>query len=75
MSMGLSVLYFRGSPFKLFKNIYDVFLPLKIFKILANSEDPDEMSHHAAFLLGFHCPSTWLWVPKMNRVKECQKFG
>ena len=35
------------------KNI--VFLPLKIVIILANSVDPDEMLHYAAFHLGIHC--------------------
>ena len=34
---------------------YDVFLSLKVVKILANSADPDEMQHHAAFHLGLHC--------------------
>ena len=34
-----------------------VFLSLKIFLVLANSADPDEMPHHAAFHLGFHCLS------------------
>ena len=32
-----------------------VFLPLEIVLILANSEDPDEMQHNAAFHLGLHC--------------------
>ena len=28
---------------------------MKIFFILANSVDPDEMPHHVAFHLGLHC--------------------
>ena len=34
---------------------YDVFLSLKVVLILANSKDPDEMQHTAAFHLGLHC--------------------
>ena len=34
---------------------YDVFVPLKVVLIFANSADPDEMQHHAAFHLGVHC--------------------
>ena len=40
---------------------YDVFLSLEVVLILANSEDPDEMQHFAAFHLGLHiCQSTRL---------------
>ena len=35
------------------KNI--VFLSLKVYFVLANSADPDEMLHYAAFHLGLHC--------------------
>ena len=31
------------------------FLSLKIVLTSANSEDPDEMQHSAAFHLGLHC--------------------
>ena len=34
---------------------YDIFVSLKILLILANSADPDEMQHDAAFHLGLHC--------------------
>ena len=34
---------------------YDVFLSLKVVLILANSADPDEMQHYAAFHLVLHC--------------------
>ena len=39
----------------LLKTGFTVFLPLKVVLILANSADPDEMQHYAAFHLGFHC--------------------
>ena len=32
-----------------------VFLSLMIVFVLANSVDPDEMPHYAAFHLGLHC--------------------
>ena len=31
------------------------FRSLKIVFVIANSEDPDEMVHYAAFHLGLHC--------------------
>ena len=34
---------------------YAVFLSLKIIFILANSEEPNEMLHSAAYHLGLHC--------------------
>ena len=48
ISMGLPILYLKGSQ-------VDVFLPLKVVLILANSADPDEIQHYAAFHLGLHC--------------------
>ena len=36
---------------------YDVFLSLQVVLILANSADPDEMQHYAAFHLSLHCLS------------------
>ena len=44
---GWSNIYIEGSLVKISKNI--VFLSLKIDFGLANSADPDEMSHYAAF--------------------------
>ena len=32
-----------------------VFFWLKIYFVLVNSADPDEMPHYAAFHLGLHC--------------------
>ena len=32
-----------------------IFFSLKIVFVLANSVDPDEMPHYAAFHLGLHC--------------------
>ena len=52
---------FWGSQVIIFKN--NVFLSLKIDLVLANSADPDEMPHYAAFHLGLHYlpkyPSSW----------------
>ena len=47
-------MYIEGSPIIISK-IRIVFLSLKIVFVLANSVDPDEMLHHAAFHLGLHC--------------------
>ena len=33
---------------------YKEYLPMKVILILANSADPDEMQHDAAFHLGLH---------------------
>ena len=41
ISMGLHIVYFKGSQVELLN--YDVFLSLKLVLILANSADPDEM--------------------------------
>ena len=35
--------------------MYDVFRSMKVVLITANSADPDEMQHYAAFHLGLHC--------------------
>ena len=53
ISMGLPIVYFKGLQVE-FLN-YDAFLSLKVVLILANSADPDEMQHYAAFHLGPHC--------------------
>ena len=44
---------------------HGVFLSLKVVLILANTADPDEMQHYAAFHLGLHC------LPKYH-FKGCQ---
>ena len=36
-----------------------LFLSLKIVFVIANSENPDEMLHKAAFHLGLHCLSKY----------------
>ena len=48
-SMGLSIVYFKGSKFL----NYDVSLSLEVVLILANSADPDEMQLYAAFIWVF----------------------
>ena len=40
---------------------YDVFLSLKVVLIVANSADPDEMQHYAAFHLGLHSLPEYLF--------------
>ena len=45
---GLSIIYIEGSQV-----IFCFYLNIDF--VLANSADPDEMSHHAAFHLDFHC--------------------
>ena len=48
ISMGLPILYLKGF-------LIIVSLSLKVVLILANSADPDEMQHYAAFHLGLTC--------------------
>ena len=48
-----SIVYIEGSQVILSKTI--VLLSLKINFFLANSADPDEMPHNAAFHLDLHC--------------------
>ena len=40
---------------------YDVFLSLYVVLILANSADPNELQHNAAFHLGRHCLPKYLF--------------
>ena len=42
---GLSIVYMEGS-YVVIPNKYRIFLSLKINIVLANSADPDEMSHY-----------------------------
>ena len=53
-------MYFKGSHVKFLKYDY-VFLSLKVVLILPNSADTDEMQHYAAFCLGLHCLSKYLF--------------
>ena len=49
---------------------WDVFMPLSIAFILANSADPDEMPPYAHFIWVFTvCQSTCLLVSRMKWVK------
>ena len=45
---------------------FNIFLFLKIVYILANSADPDEMPHNAAFHLGLHCLPKYLFICIQN---------
>ena len=47
-------------------SINDVYLSLKIVFILANSADLDEMLPYAAFHLGLHCLSKYLFIGIQN---------
>ena len=51
---GWSIVYMEGLQFMISKKNF-VFHSLKIDFVLANSADPDEMPHYAAFHLGLHC--------------------
>ena len=53
IALGWSIVYIEGSQV-IFLNIIE-FFPLKIVFVFANSVDPDEMPHNAAFHLGLHC--------------------
>ena len=64
INMDLSILYFKGSQVK-FHNI-NIFLSLNIVFILANSADPDEMPHYAAFYLDLHCLPKYLFTSIQN---------
>ena len=53
ISMGMSIVYFKGSLVEFSK--LSLYLSLEVVLILAKSADPDEMQHYAAFHLGLHC--------------------
>ena len=57
---GWSIVYIEGSQVIISKNIE--FLSLKIDFVLANSADPDEMPHYAAFHLGLHCLPKYMFL-------------
>ena len=48
--VGMVYLYIEGSQVIVKKNLF-----LKMYFVLANSADPDEMPHDVAFHLGLHC--------------------
>ena len=54
ISMGLPIMYFKGSNEEFFQ-ISGISIPEG-----ANSADPDEMQHYAAFHLGLHCLPKYL---------------
>ena len=57
MHLGWSIVDIEESQVIYLKNI--VFLSLTIDFVLANSADPDEMSHYAPFHLGHRCLSKY----------------
>ena len=54
ISMGLSHFAFLGDKARIFLSMV-YFCSCRFVLILANSADPDEMQHYAAFHLGLHC--------------------
>ena len=63
---GWSIVYIEGVTGYNFKKI---FLSLRIVFVLANSADPDKMSHYATFYLGLRCLRKYLfWVSGLQRV-------
>ena len=67
ISVELPILYFKGSqnfPWDIIN--YDALLSLNIVFIFANSADPDEMLHYAAFHLGLHCLPKYLFTGIQN---------
>ena len=55
--MGLSIMYFKESQVE-YSKLW-LFLYLKVLFILANSADPYEMQHFAAFHMDLHCLPTY----------------
>ena len=47
---------------------YNIFMSLKIVFVLANSTDPDEMPHFAAFYLGLHCLPKYCLPVGLHRI-------
>ena len=67
---GWSIVYIEGLQVIISKNIK--FLSPKIYPVLANSTDPNEMTLYGAFHLGPHCfcKDTRLGVSGPQRVKQ-----
>ena len=66
---GWSIIYIEGSRVMLSK--YIIFLSLKIDFDLANSVDPGEIAHYAAFHLDIHClQSTRLGFSSLHMVNS-----
>ena len=53
INLGWSSVYIEGLQVIISKKNCIYFSKMRL--ILANSHDPDEMTHHAAFHLGLHC--------------------
>ena len=69
ISMGFSILYFKGLHVKNFEFQY-ISVPEDIFT-LANSADLDEMLHYAAFHLGLHCLPKYCLPVGLHRIIHC----
>ena len=65
---GWSIVYIEGSPVLIF--FLNVLISLKIDFVFANSANPDEMPHYAAFHLGLHClPKHPIRITDLQRVR------
>ena len=53
ISMGLSIVHFKGSQVE-FSKLCCIFVPEGCFNV-SKQNRPDEMQHYAAFHLGLHC--------------------
>ena len=75
ISMGLPILYFKGSHVDFFLN-NDVFLSLNVVLILLNSADPHEIQLYAAFHMGLHCLPKYSYrgFPEYKGLRNITKF-
>ena len=69
--MELPILYFKDSrSFKIM--MYSV---INMYFILANSADPNEMSHYATFHQGLHCLPKYLFAgTRMKRLRDANRL-
>ena len=65
ISMGLSILYYKGFPVKIAIK-WCISVSENCF-ILANSADPDELQPYVAFHLGLHCLFIYLFTRIQNQ--------
>ena len=70
--LGWFIVHKKGSQVSFPNN--DVISSLKLLSILANSADPDEMPHYAAFHLGLHCLPKYLFSC-LGVYKEFQRMS
>ena len=64
---GWSIVYVNGSKVIISKE--EFYFTLKIYFLIANSPDPDEMPHSASFHLGYHCLNFFYGFPLYRGLK------